>query len=349
MDVQQRLLERVALLYYEENLTQEEVAARLCLSRSKVVRLLQEARRTGIVQIRVLAPHHANRDLERRLESRFGLLQVVVAASARSDVSDTGRTVAHEAAAVLSHMLKPGLVIAMASGTTMQAVAEAIPQVRVPDVRVIELHGMIQDTGLTDLNARPIVARIAQRLGAEYSMLPVLRELASAEFAAALLRDTRIQRTLELGRQADVLLVGVGAIQPLSPSLAPLAPEVLAELRHAGAVGEISARFFDQGGQACPSTLDARLVSLPLADLVQVPTRIGVAFGAAKVAAIAGALAGQYINTLVTDVPTATSLLAYSETAGRTHKGGTGDPRAQQADRRFAAPPAEDHCTARPA
>jgi DNA-binding transcriptional regulator LsrR (DeoR family) len=88
VDADQRLLERVALLYYEDDLTQEDVAARLSISRSKVVRLLQEARRTGIVQIRVLAPQHANRDLERRLETRFGLQQAVVAAPGRSDVND---------------------------------------------------------------------------------------------------------------------------------------------------------------------------------------------------------------------------------------------------------------------
>jgi deoxyribonucleoside regulator len=364
MDSEQRLLERVALLYYEESLTQEEVAARLSLSRSKVVRLLQEARRTGIVQIRVLAPHHANRDLERGLEARFGLLQAVVAAPVRSSSSNTGRVVAHEAAIVLSHILKPGLVIAMASGTTMHAVAEAIPRVRVPGVRIIELHGMIQDTDATgDLDALPIVARIAQRLGAEYSMLPVLRELASPEFATALLRDTRIQRTLELGRQADVLLVGVGAIQPLSPSLAHLPPDLVADLQRAGAVGEISARFFDASGRPCSSTLDARLVSLPLADLVQVPTRVGVAFGSAKVAAIAAALAGRYINTLVTDVSTATRLLAYAETDERipaapvradpgtirAQKGGTGDPRALQTDRRYVSERGDAERVARPA
>jgi len=313
MNSEQRLIERVALLYYEENLTQEEVAARLSLSRSKVVRLLQEARRKGIVQIRVLVPHHANRDLERRLESRFGLLRAVVAAPSRSDAEDVSWAVAHEAAAVLSDILKPGLVLAMASGTTMNALVDAIPQVHVPALRIIELHGMILRTeSASERDTLQIVARMAHRLGAEYSMLPVLRELGSPELATALLQDSRIQHTLELGRQADVLLVGVGAMQPLSPSLAHLPPELVAELQQAGAVGEIAARFFDRVGRPCQSKLDARLVGLPLADLVQVPTRVGVAFGAAKIPAIAGALAGQYINTLITDVHTATSLLAYS-------------------------------------
>jgi len=313
MDSEQRLIEQVALLYYEEDLTQEEVAARLLLSRSKVVRLLQAARRRGIVQIRVLVPHHANRDLERRLESRFGLLRAVVAAPSRSAAEEVSQTVAREAAAVLSEILKPGLVLAIASGTTMDAVVDAIPQVRVPAVRIVELHGMIlRSESITDRDTLQTTARIGQRLGAEYSMLPVVRELGSPELAQALLLDSRVQRTLELGRQADVLLVGVGALQPLSPSLAHLPRELVAELQRAGAVGEIAARFFDRSGCPCQSRLDERLVGLPLTALLQVPTRIGVAFGVAKVPAIAGALAGQYINTLITDTETATSLFAYS-------------------------------------
>ena len=84
MSREQQAIERVALLYYQDNLTQEEIAARLSMSRSRVVRLLQEARRRGVVQIRVVATAASNIDLERKLEARFNLRRVRIAASGRT-------------------------------------------------------------------------------------------------------------------------------------------------------------------------------------------------------------------------------------------------------------------------
>jgi deoxyribonucleoside regulator len=310
-----RLLVRVALLYYEENLTQEEVAQRLSLSRTKVVRLLQEARRAGIVQIRVHAPQTSHRELERRLEARFGLLQAVVAAPVRQDASDIRSAVAQAAAGVVTDALRPGVILAMASGTTMEAVVDAITPVRMPGLKIVEVQGIIfRPETVRELDTLQIVSSMAERLGGEYWMLPVPRELSAPEIAAALLLDPRVQQTLQLAREAEVLLVGVGSLSMLSPSLAHLPGGVVDELQRIGAVGEIAARFFDQAGQPCQSKLDSRLVGLELADLMHAPTRIGVAFGPQKIAAIAGALAGRYINTLVTDVQTATGLLAYAPT-----------------------------------
>lgn len=315
-DAEQRLLVRVALLYYEEDLTQEEIAARLALSRSKVVRLLQQARRTGVVQIRVVAPHRSNRELERRLEHRFGLLQaVVVAAPARPAPEVVGAAIGQEAAAVLSPMLRPGLVLGMASGSTMQAVVDAMPAVLVPGMKVVEIQGLVFRTDtLRELDTLQ-VSRMARRLGAEYHMLPVPRELGSPEVAAALKLDSRVRETLELARRASVLLVGIGAFPRLSPSLAHLPADLVAELRQAGAVGEIAARFYDADGRPAASTLDARLIGLELQDVQRAPMRIGVAFGEPKVPAIAGALAGRYVNTLVTDADTALALLSHAGAA----------------------------------
>ena len=47
------LLAKVASLYYEEGLNQDEIAADLGYSRSYVSRMLTEARREGIVEIHV--------------------------------------------------------------------------------------------------------------------------------------------------------------------------------------------------------------------------------------------------------------------------------------------------------
>ena len=49
--IQHELLAEVASLYYEEELTQNEIAARLGLSRVKVYRLLKQSRDEQVVTI----------------------------------------------------------------------------------------------------------------------------------------------------------------------------------------------------------------------------------------------------------------------------------------------------------
>src|SRR3954462_13673990 len=67
-----------AWLYYEERMTQEEVADRLGVSRASVVNFLQEARDRGVVTIAVASEHLQSVKVSRELCKRFELASCVV-------------------------------------------------------------------------------------------------------------------------------------------------------------------------------------------------------------------------------------------------------------------------------
>jgi len=310
LDVQQRQLIRVAQMYYEDDLTQGEIAARLHLSRSKVVRLLQEARREGIVQIRVIAPQRTSFDLERRLERHFDLQQVIAVESGGLRPEEVRPAVGWAAAHLLGEILRAGDVLAMSSGTTLAATVDAMPPLRIPDVTIVELEGAPdEDISLPEYSTYVLATRLAKLIGAQYRMIPVPREFGSREAAEIIRADERVRRALDLARHANVLLIGASSIDPIAPTLGHLTADILDPLKAAGAVGEIAARFFNAGGRPCPSLFDERLIGLELTELGNIPVRIGVTFGLHKVPAIAGALLGRYINVLVTDSRTAGALL----------------------------------------
>jgi lsr operon transcriptional repressor len=85
-------------------------------------------------------------------------------------------------------------------------------------------------------------------------------------------------------------------------------------LERAGAVGDTSARFFDAEGHAVASTLEKRVVGLTLPQMTQIPTRLVIAHGSAKVTALHSALTGGLATHLVTDVATARTLLGEAGT-----------------------------------
>jgi transposase len=65
------LLARIAHRYYTDGRTQEEIAREFGLCRPKVQRLLERARWSGVVDIRIAAPPWLNLDLATRLREEF--------------------------------------------------------------------------------------------------------------------------------------------------------------------------------------------------------------------------------------------------------------------------------------
>ncbi|MGB9592530.1 MAG: sigma factor-like helix-turn-helix DNA-binding protein, partial [Anaerolineae bacterium] len=105
-----RFLARVAWFYYVEGLTQKEIAKRFGISRVKVVRLLKEARRRGIVEIRIADTWASYLPLERALRLKFGLQDAAVVETPSSP--DRLRSALGKAAAeYLRYVMRPGLLV----------------------------------------------------------------------------------------------------------------------------------------------------------------------------------------------------------------------------------------------
>ena len=119
------LMHQAAMLYYLEDATQAEIAARLGVSRASVSRLLSEARREGIVRIEVVAP--VNRDaeeLERRAANALGLDAVWLSRlPARGPVG--ARLAPSVSAALQAVGLVAGDVLLVSSGRTVYEAAQA--------------------------------------------------------------------------------------------------------------------------------------------------------------------------------------------------------------------------------
>jgi len=114
-----RLLVKVSRFYYEDGLNQDAIKDRLGLSRSKVSRLMAQAREQGVVQISVVSPAQLYLDLESRLEERFGLQEALVVESQPGDPQDAvSRAVGHGAAGFLVRALQPLSTVGFAWGST---------------------------------------------------------------------------------------------------------------------------------------------------------------------------------------------------------------------------------------
>lgn len=307
-----RLLVKVSKLYYEEGLSQDEIVARLNLSRSKISRLLQQARDEGIVQISVVTPKHLFSDLENELEKRFDLHEALVVESHAGDSAESiQRELGIAAAGYLERSLNASTTLGISWGSTLNSLVAALHPIRAVEVQVVQIIGGLGQPE-AEVHATDLCRRLARALGAQLTLLPAPGIVASQQARAVLMEDTYIRRAVEMFDQLDVAFVGIGAPTPDSLLLRDgsiLSRQELDDLLQKGAVGDIALRFFDAQGQPIQSEIDQRVIGITLEQLKQTRRVVGVAGGPGKFAAILGALRGKFINVLITDSLTAEKLL----------------------------------------
>lgn len=308
---------KVAQLYHLQGLNQDEIGRRVGVSRSKVSRMLKEARERGLVEVSIHYPARFSLDLEARLESELGLREAVVVNAGGVAGGHGLSSIAGAASDYLLRVLKPGDVLGVSGGEMMSVMAELMPAAAVENITIVQVGTAVAYLGeRAAFSAAEVALQVAQKLGnvARLVLIPVPFLLDSDTIRDALLRDSGVRRAMARLASCTVAVVGIGTLEQRQGL--PVTQEDLIELQQIGAVGEICTRFFDVKGCPCTSSLDERIVALDLDVFRAVPLVIGVASGVHKAAAILGAIRGGYLKSLVTDDATAKELLAIAQVAG---------------------------------
>ena len=292
-----------ARLYYGDDLSQQEVAERLNVSRSTVSRLLQLARDTGIVHIEVRPPS-TSAELSAQLTSALDLRHAVVVPT--DGRSGGVRALVAPALAELEQLrLQPGSVLTTSSGEALWELAQAQ---RFPNLRGVLLLPAVGGMDEVDMRFQPneIVRRIAGASGAELRFLHV-PALPSATLRRSLAADPEISTRLALWDRLDAALVGIGA----APRDLEVGPSHIMANRAAlgAAVGNVASRHFDIEGRPVELPEEERMLVVSWDQLRAAGTVIAVAAGRAKIAAAIGAARAGLIDVLVTDAATASGVL----------------------------------------
>lgn len=306
-----RLLGKVARLYHEHGIRQPEIAADLGMSQARVSRLLKQAQELGIVRTVVTLPPGVHTDLEEALKDAFGLRDAVVVDTDGAG-DDVFPALGGATATYLDITLTSGHVLGVSSWSeTLLSAVRRLPVKRGASVsRVVQLVGGLGAPAV-QVQATRLTSDLAERTGAQPVFFPAPGIVDSASVRRAILKDRSVAEAVTAWDSLTDVLVGIGSVEP-SPLLLQsgnaLGEDDLAQLRQLGAVGDVCFRFFDDLGALVRSEIDQRVVGITPAQLLGVPRRIGVAGGRRKRVAIRAALAGGWVNVLITDLDTALHL-----------------------------------------
>lgn len=309
----------VARQYYLEDLTQEQIARGLGVSRSNVSRMLKEARERGVVEIRVNHPLRTLAETEQQLRQVLGLRDCLVLAAPWAGPAMPGPDgvavqIGDLAARYLHEHLAEGATIGVGWGSTVYHVVTSGHLGKKPGTTIVQLMGSVG--GATpDIDGAQVAGRLGWALGGVVLYLHAPMVVSEASVRSGLLRDQHIRRTLEVARRADALLVSVGAVTRASGIYRAgyLDDADLEYIQGQGAVGDICGSYFKQDGTACSLELEERTIAASAEAMRGAALRIGVGWGGAKALPSLGAVRAGLINVLITDEEAAREMLRLLE------------------------------------
>ena len=302
-------LVNVARLYYLHELTHQQIADKLGLSRVKVTRLLRQAVEERVVEFHIADPVMDTLVLQDRLEERFGLRQAIVVPSGETE-AETLTALGRFAAAWLYEHLADDIVIGLGWGRTLNAIPLHLEPNRYTGIEVVSLTGGLA-ANANQPNPYDTVTAVAASLGAQprYLLLPAVAD--SRTTCEMLLREASARAVTALWGRVGIALMSIGLLNAGTGVFYSLAdPEAgVAAVVEAGGVGDILARPIDIDGQTVPTEFEDRTIAIGPEELGRVPFVVGVAAGAAKARAIQGALRTGLLNVLITDEEAACGIL----------------------------------------
>jgi DNA-binding transcriptional regulator LsrR (DeoR family) len=309
-DVELDLATRAAWLSFVGGHTQEEISARLGVSRVKVTRLIAQATQAGLVHVFVDGPAVACIALEEEIKARWRLGLCTVALN----VDEAPLPLASLAAAgahFLHRQLEGGStrVIGVGHGRTLAAAVGTLPRVPRPGLRFVSLIGSL--TRRSAANPFDVIHRLTEITGAEGYFMPAPFFADSIEDKQVLMAQKSIRAVMALAHEAALHVVGIGEVAPSSHLVAAgmINEAEHKRVREAGAVGEVLGCFVGPDGRPVDAEVNERGMAVPLADLAGRQV-IAIAGGRGKAAAIAAVLESRVITGLITDEATARELVA---------------------------------------
>lgn len=304
-------LKLAARLYYVDGMGQAEVGRFVQVSQAKVSRLLAAARQRGIVRISVADYDPRDSELEAQLKKVFPLRHVmVVKTMSGGSPEDVRQSVGHFGAPFIEKLVQPGSTVAIAGGRTIRHVVLSLRQNSESRATVVQAMGSV-DSQVSAVDAFELGRVLAKTWGGFLLTVNTPAFVPDKATRNAFLALPQIQSVWKRLHDADAALVGIGT--PLNSVFADrslFARQDLRDLEAAGAVGEICGRFFNSGGEECISPWRDRVISIGLETLRRVPTVVAIVAGADRALAVAAAIRGGLIKSLLIDTAGANALLA---------------------------------------
>lgn len=307
-----RLMMSAVKQHYELGVSQEEIARKEYVSKSKVCRLLKKAVELGYVEYKINYVGESVEMLQQKFLDVFNTDCSILPCFV-DDYLVRLNDVCSYAAKDLAKIINNNDIIGVTWGQTTEYLAKNLvaPVKEKSDVQISMLSGFVNGS-IVSMKATHIIEKFSEIYSAQGFILPAPLLVDSKENAQVILSDSNIRNVIDLCKSAQTVILSIGSNdikKSLLTNLGPYWQEIYDQIKDSGVAGDIAGRYFDIQGNEIESSISNRLISLSIKELKAKSTRIGIAVGEHKSRSILGALRGKIINKLYTDERTAKQVL----------------------------------------
>lgn len=319
------LMVTVSKLYYLNQIKQEEIAARLKISRTLVSMILNEAKRLGIIEFRINDPQCENKEVAAQLREFFPHIEFVVIPTSSKDKDILREFIASRSVEIINDQLQNGETIGICWGRTCYAVMSTFTAKELQNFSsVVPMIGG-SNKNLPRFQLNELVRVFASSMDATpyFIHAPALAE--SKEDYELYMKSASMKQITEMWGNIDL------AIMPVGPS--PIYEEFDGALVQSSnydrwkdkdnnynlPVGNFCARNFNVHGEAVVDGVQDSIISIPFEMMKRIPKVIAIAVGLDRVYGVVGALKTGIVKTLVVDETLAQAVVDVFKKNDDTH------------------------------
>lgn len=312
-----RLIYKCCCLYYVDEMSQQQICDHIGISRATVSRMLKAGRATGIVKIDIKNPVNLTYgQVERELEKKYGLKEVIVVDGSPLDSkADRILRINEEALNYLSRLFKDGDYIGVSMGSTLDNIVNVHKTIENKiDCTFVPVVGGVSSNQNANrsIHSNEIANNFANKFGGKAMQFFAPALFTDINVMKGFLKEKPAQEILSIYPKLNTVVMGVGIPRAGASTLEQhgyIQAQDVKKFVDDGAVGDISLKYFDQYGRTEKFTkFNDRVAGLSIKLMREIENRVGIATGIEKTDAILGAIRGDFINILITDIECADKL-----------------------------------------
>ncbi|MGM0168470.1 hypothetical protein IGI39_004225 [Enterococcus sp. AZ135] len=293
------LMLKTALLYYEEEATQSEIAKKLNISRPTVASLLHEAKEKGIVKITIQHNQLRLLKLQENLIEKYGLENVKIAAKTQKNMKAAAGDLCAE---LIEPLLKDIKHLGIGWGSTL---FEYVEHAKLLNLKHLKITPLIGGIGLSEVrfhsNHLAFVLSEKYQCDVSYFYAPAIADTLAVK--ETLLQTELIKEIIDEGKKVDFALLGVS--DPIRSStykkLKYITNEEAELLTKEKAIGDIGSTIFTADGTPLKKGFSQRLLGIELKDIKKIPRVAIAATGKEKAESVQTLLKMNFITDLIID------------------------------------------------
>lgn len=292
---------KIAKMYYEEGMTQAQIAKVMGVSRSLISKILLDAKTNGIVEVFIHSETAYSVELERQLEKKFNMNKAIVIDTRNLTQDEIDKTAGQQSALYLKKLSKTNKKMGISWGHSLRSMVDSFPYTQLEDVTLYPLIGGMSDDHF-DIHSNQLCFDLGRKMRATIKYLYAPASVSNLVIKNELTNNKAVKSVLEEASEVDLALLGISSPFENSSMLkiGYIDKKDISLLKEKKVIGDINSKFFTVDGEEAEIEFNNLVIGLGLDEIKNIPLRMSIAIDKSKTDALKVALTNNLLNIIVT-------------------------------------------------